>query len=176
MAEEMNLDQMIEIGVQTGKSSILSQLAQNLRRRREAAAASGADYEALAQGSTPCATGRLDQSVYSCMQRATVTCDRIYVKQYLSPRPIPLIGKAVQRMRGMLHEMVIYYVNRLAGKQAPFNSAVIQVLTGLIKAMEQDAARRDDELSALREHVRTLEVQLAELRTALGASAPRDQS
>ena len=47
--------------------------------------------------------------------------ESVYVRPFLTPPHLPLIGSLWQKVRAAAHDLVVFYVNRLAGVQAAFN-------------------------------------------------------
>ncbi len=166
MSDTDNVDGVVEIRAsEIDVEAILGQIRESLHRRREAAQAQGLDFDALAKGVYQEDAERLDAAVYSNLRRLNAVYNRITVKQYVSPRHMPLIGGLVQRARAALHDLVIYYVNTLGSKQILVNETTVRLFNALLAEMEQDAARTRQEMAALQEQLAVLRAQLAELRS-----------
>ena len=166
MSEPDNLEDIIEIrDNQIDVQAVMQQIRANLQKRREAAAAQGVDFDAFVAGLNQDQQGHFDAAVYYNLRRANALCDRITVSRYVSPRPTPLIGGLIQRARGALHDLVIYYVNMLGSKQTLFNEAIVYMQNSLIEGLDKDAEQTRVELAALRTEVQQLRTELAELKT-----------
>ena len=162
MTDTDDLDGIIEIrDEQIDAAEIMRTIRANIQKRREAAKAQGVDFDAFVQGLYSGDTGHFDPAVYYNLRRSATLYDRIAVKQYVSPRSVPLIGGLIQRVRGGLHDLVIYYVNMLASKQALFNESIVYVLNGLIESLEKDVTRQAEENAALRQEIDALRAQIA---------------
>ena len=157
MADTDDLDGIIEIrDEQIDAAEIMRTIRANIQKRRAAASAQGIDFDAFVQGLYSGDKGRFDPVVYFNLRRASTLYDRIAVKQYVSPRSVPLVGGLIQRVRGSLHDLVIYYVNMLASKQSMFNESMIYALNGLVESLDKDLARQQAEIDALRGELEAL--------------------
>ena len=156
-----DLSNVIEIrDPEIDAEAIMRQIRENIRRRRAEAEARGLDYEALALGlPDPGEATRLDRSLHLELRRLLAGSDKIRVGLSLTPSRIPLFAPIVQRARAALHQLVIYYVNMLAGQQARFNESATRVLVGLAKELE--AGPTPAEVEALRQEVVALKRLLA---------------
>ena len=56
----------------------------------------------------------------------------------LTETRLPLVGGLVQRVRAVLHELVLFYVNRLAAKQARVNYQASRAMTMLLRDLEAE--------------------------------------
>jgi hypothetical protein len=156
-----NLDGIIEIrDDQIDAAEIMRTIRANIQKRREAARAQGIDYDAFLQGLYTGDKGHFDAAVYYNLRRAAALFDRITVKQYVSPRSIPLVGGLAQRVRRSLHDLVIYYVNMLGSKQILFNESVVYALNSLVEGLERDNARQAEEIATLRQELEALRAQV----------------
>jgi hypothetical protein len=165
MIEPDNLEDIIEIrDDQIDVKEVMRQIRANLQKRREAAAAQGVDLDTFVARLYREDHGHFDATVYYNLRRANATADRITVSRYVSPRSTPVIGGLIQRMRGALHDLVIYYVNMLGSKQTLFNEAIVYMQNSLIEGLDKEADRTAAELATLREEVQQLRAELTELK------------
>jgi hypothetical protein len=158
-----DIEEIIEIrDPEIDAEAIMRRIRENIRQRRSEAEAQGLDYEAFAEGLyTSRDDARFDRSVYHDLRRMSVGYYKMGVGLSLTASRFPLIGSLMQRVRGALHQVVIYYTNMLAGQQARFNEYVVRVLTGMVKELEQDPGR--EEVEALRREVTELRERLERL-------------
>ena len=103
-------------------------------------------------------SGRFAPEVYINLRRANATADRIAVTQQVSEQHVPLIGGMLRRVRQALHQLVVYYVNMLAGKQILFNESIAAAVTGIAAGLEHDA-----EVDSLRAEIQRLQARLSAL-------------
>jgi hypothetical protein len=72
----------------------------------------------------------------------------------LTESRLPLVGGVAQRLRAALHELVLFYVNRLAARQIRFNEHTARALVVLVRDLEaevRELSARIAELEAERE-------------------------
>jgi hypothetical protein len=108
---------------------------------------------------------RFSEAVYDALDEASVIIDSIQVKPFLTPSHLPVIGGLWQKVRAEAHDLVVFYVNRLAGLQAVFNREIVTTLSGLIRDLEP-GGRADigDEVAALREEIAALRAEVQRLQ------------
>lgn len=118
---------------------------------------------------------RFSPSVYEALEEAGAMLDTVRVEPFLSPLRLPLIGDVWQKVRRPAHDLVIYYVNRLAGAQAAFNREIVTALRGLVADLDRGgAADPAEEIAALRREVAALRQQVAALQPQ-NAAPPSDE-
>lgn len=111
--------------------------------------------------------GFFSLAVYDQLEEAGAVTSSIYVKPFLTPPHVPVIGGLWQRMRSAAHELVVFYVNRLAGAQAAFNRQVVACLDALVEDLDSGGrANLQSEVVALREEVKSLRARLDALEAA----------
>ncbi|MBN1954763.1 MAG: hypothetical protein JW900_06895 [Anaerolineae bacterium] len=143
--------------------AIMRQIRAKIRQRRAEAESQGLDYDAFLHGlSAAQGATRFDESFYHTLQQLGSSHDKIGVGLALTPSAIPLVGPLLQRVRVALHQLVIFYVNMLAGQQRGFNGHVAQAVRLLVKQLEADplpgqVESLQRELDRLHERVEQLE-------------------
>ncbi len=132
------------------------------------------DYLATKQGKErvrpprQAAAGRIfDHDVYDELFQLNQTYDRTFVAPYLTPVKVPLVGKLWQRVRGLAHALVVFYVNRAAETQARINASAVRVLNGIVSGIDADQTP---------ERVERLEKRVAELERQLKALEAKQQT
>jgi len=108
-----------------------------------------------------------DPEVYDELYEATQTADKLYVGPYLTPVNIPIVGSIWQTLRGKLHEIAVFYVNRLSDAQSRFNAHIVHVLDGILRSMDNETPAR---IQRLESRVAELEQRLKELEQAPAVS------
>jgi hypothetical protein len=103
----------------------------------------------------------LAPGTYDELYQANQTFDKLYVAPYLTPVNIPVLGALWQKLRGALHGIAIFYVNRLAEAQMRFNSHAVRVLNEIVRGIDADTTL--DKVEQLERQVRELEARLAAL-------------
>ena len=114
--------------------------------------------------------GAFSETVYERLEEAGVLSRFIYVQPFLTPSHLPVIGKLLQKVRGAIHELVIFYVNQLAGVQGAFNREVVGCLAALVNDVDVGGqADVRDEIAALRDETQTLRAQVEALQSLVVA-------
>jgi hypothetical protein len=164
-----DLEEIIEIrNPEIDAEAIVRQIRENIHQRRSEAEAQGLDHYAFAQGLyTSPDTARFEHSLYYDLRWMSTSYYKIGVGLSLTESRIPLIAPLVQRVRSALHHLVIFYTNKLAGRQARFNEYVVRALTGLVRELEQGPT--PDEVESLRQQITELHAQLEQLQTREGS-------
>ena len=118
--------------------------------------------------------GLFSETVYERLEEASVVMESVYVRPFLTPPHLPLIGSLWQKVRAAAHDLVVFYVNRLAGVQAAFNREIVGFLTALVDDLDP-GGRIDlrNEIAMLRDEIRALRAQVEALE---GTGVARDAS
>jgi hypothetical protein len=138
------------------------------------------DYLAKKQGRTrarssgPASSSRiLTQETYDELYQAHQTFDKLYVAPYLTPVNIPVLGALWQKLRGGLHSIAVFYVNRLAEAQMRFNGHAVRVLDEIVRGIDADTI--PDKVEQVERKVRGLEARLAVLEERpIGSNEVKD--
>jgi len=142
---------------------LLAQIQRHLDARQGASSGSA----------TPAPHGdRFSAAVYDALEEASVVLDAVRVEPFLAPSQLPLIGGAWQKARRLAHDLVVYYVNRLAGAQGAFNREIVAALRGMVADLDRGGpADPGEEIAELRREVAALREQVALLRSQRVAGA-----
>lgn len=140
--EPIQIDLEGEIDVE----EVMRQIRAHIARRQ------GQTLDAM---SPPPRNSRLRNELYDELYQANATFDKTYVSPYLTSSHLPLVGELWQRVRRAAHNLVIFYVNRLAAAQVAFNHHVVRVLNELVRTLDEDdtaarLARLEQEVAELR--------------------------
>ncbi|MGC8780462.1 MAG: hypothetical protein ACP5UQ_06315 [Anaerolineae bacterium] len=113
---------------------------------------------------------RFSAAVYDALAEADAMLDTVRVDPFLSPPHLPLLGGAWQKVRKLAHDLVIYYVNRLAGAQGAFNREIVTALRGLVADLDRGGpANPDEKIAELQREIAALREQVAALRAQSAA-------
>lgn len=85
-------------------------------------------------------------------------CDQVGTEKELAPSwaaQLPVIGRWWGRIRGELHGLILFYVNRAAGRQAGINKDVVSAL--------RHVANQAEEIEQLKGQIEALEERLLAL-------------
>lgn len=138
--------------------ALIDQVHERLRLRRAQAEEQGLDYEAFVRGK-PAGHGYapFGYNLHYSLERMKASYNRIEVTLSLTDSRIPVIGSIVQRVREALHELVMYYTNRLAGRQSRFNKYVVKAMTELVEETGKENEGLHREILALERRLDDLE-------------------
>jgi FkbM family methyltransferase len=87
----------------------------------------------------------LPPEYYEQLYLAGLSQSRLGVELLVTTSAVPVIGPLIDRLRVKIHELVAFYVNRFAAKQAEVNSHVLQALSVLGQPATE--GQTDDRLS-----------------------------
>lgn len=140
---------------------IMARIRERIRNRRDQAEAQGLDYDRLTDDRrTYDGDGELSSDFYYDLRQVRENADSIWVSLSVVGRDIPIVGSLVTRVRRMVHSLVLYYVNMLAGRQVVFNRSVASVLSGLVSHTDTTEGRiqeLESEVDQLRQRIAALE-------------------
>jgi hypothetical protein len=90
---------------------------------------------------SPLASGvggrRFPPAFYDHLYQAGLTFDVSTVELHVTKVPIPIIGPLLERLRQKFHELVLFYVNKLAAEQAEVNEHLLNAISVLSQELEQ---------------------------------------
>jgi hypothetical protein len=97
--------------------------------------------EILAQrglgAAVPTGGKRLPPEFYEHLYQATLASDQLLIQLHVTPIRLPLIGPLLERLRRMVHQLVLFYVNQLAAQQTEVNGHMLQALSILSQELER---------------------------------------
>ncbi len=106
-------------------------------------------------------------AVYDRLAEAEAVMDAIAVQPVLTPQRLPVVGGLWRRVRAAAHQLVVFYVNRLAGAQAAFNREITGALAALVEDLDRHPPHAvEAEIVALRAEVQALRRDLEALKAA----------
>ncbi len=130
--------------------AIMREIRARIRARRAEAKARGLDFEAYADGLYPLPPDALfSRDLYEAVRYVGLGWDKVGVEMALTESRLPLVGGLVQRLRAALHELVLFYVNRLAARQIRVNEQTARALTILVRDLEAEIADLHARVTAL---------------------------
>lgn len=117
--------------------AIMQEIRARLRARRDLARAKNLDWEAYADGLYPVPPEAVfSRDLHEAVRHLSLEYDKVNIEMALTETRLPLVGGLAQRLRGALHELVLYYVNRLAARQIRFNYQTSRAITLLVRDLE----------------------------------------
>lgn len=84
---------------------------------------------------------RLSPEFYEHLYQAALIHDQIDVRMQVSEINVPVVGAILTNIRGKFHELVLFYVNKMAAKQMRFNIHILQALNLMAKELENEDQR-----------------------------------
>jgi hypothetical protein len=119
--------------------AVMKEIRARIRARRAQARARGLDWEAYAEGLYPLPPDAiLSRDLHEAVRHVGLGYDKIPVEMALTETRLPVAGGLVQRLRASLHELVLFYVNRLAARQVRFNEQTARALVTLVHDLEAE--------------------------------------
>jgi len=168
LADAIN-DNLIKIGApDVDVERVMTQIRDNIKRHRVEAEMRGIDFDKLARGKHPQLVGeRFSGEVYDALYDAQAGADKNIIAMLVSPRPMPIVGGVIRRVREALHALVLFYVNRSAQRQAGFNTLITKALTNIVSDLEKEAEAdtKDKRITALEQRIAELEKQVLAQKT-----------
>jgi hypothetical protein len=141
---------------------IMERIRERVQQRRDKAQAQGLVYDRLTDTASSInpAGRKLSSDFYYDLYQARQGADSIWVSLSVigNNRYPQFLNSFITRLRHALHQLVIYYVNMLAGRQINFNRASIGAIVELAEANELMAER----LEALEKEIEVLSERLAQ--------------
>lgn len=130
--------------------AIMQEIRARIRARRAQAKAQGLDFEAYADGLYPVDPDAvLSRDLHEAVRNAGLGYDKVNVEMTLTETRLPLVGGMAHRVRSALHELVLFYVNRLASRQTHFNEQTARALVAMVRDLEEEVRHLRARVSSL---------------------------
>lgn len=137
-------------------NEVMARIRARIQARRLAAQEKGLDFDRLpGYDETATRRGHLSGDFYYDLHQSRQSAEEIWVSLSLmgDERYPRWLSAPIRRIRHAAHQLVLYYVNMLAGRQVVFNRSAVGALAEMADTIEQMAARLDAlerEVQALR--------------------------
>jgi hypothetical protein len=95
----------------------------------------------------PVAGRHLPPDFYEHLYQLQMSADRLALQPEIAPSTVPLVGPLLDRLRRPWHQLVIFYVNRLAGQQMTLNRHLLRTVDLLAREVERLADGEEREKS-----------------------------
>ena len=139
-----DLGQIIEIrDPEIDDEEVVTRIRANIRARH----ASGRCAPALPDFHLPRAQSAGTSALRYHLREAREAHNRVWVDLSLAPSPatqVPVVGRIWGLVREQAHRLVLYYLDKLAGRQVGFNEHVVGALYQLAVVQEEIAALREE--------------------------------
>ena len=87
----------------------------------------------------PVAGRHLPADFYEHLYQLEMSVDRLALQMEIAPSTTPLVGPLLDALKRPLHQLVIFYVNRIAVQQMTINRHVLRCLDLLGREAERQA-------------------------------------
>jgi hypothetical protein len=87
----------------------------------------------------------LPDTYYEHLYHAGLLYGELEVQMHLTPTTTPVIGAVLHRLRRIIHEAVIFYVNKLAARQIEINKHLLRTVSLLGEEVEKMREAREEE-------------------------------
>ncbi len=151
-------------------AQIMEQIRERIRRRREELGYPSQAFPSFGAAEYPGEPvgEEYDADLYYHLRRANEQYHRLEVDLLLSPSPfssrlsaIPILGRWWERIRREAHQLVLFYLNRLAQQQVKVNRHLVSTLNRMAVQIQEQQRR-----------IRSLEEELRRLREGGGCASP----
>ena len=139
-------------------AEIVEWIRSRIDQRREALGEPRDDFPTFGAAAYPGEPeGEFDVDLYYHLRQANEAYPQVGVGSDLVPSPVsrlPLVGRLWARVRTEAHNLVLFYLNKLAGQQAAVNRHLVSALNRLViqvEAQEAELGRLRDEVERLRD-------------------------
>lgn len=85
----------------------------------------------------PVSGERLSPEFYEQLYQVGLLQGELGVKIFVSRSNVPIIGQIIDKMRGKLHELVLYYVNQAVAQQSEINDHFLQAIMLMSQELEE---------------------------------------
>lgn len=82
---------------------------------------------------------RFSPEFYEHLYYAQMALDDYRVPVHVSKSSVPIIGSLIEKMRGKLHELVLYYVNQSAARQVTASNHLLRAMSLMAKELDEDS-------------------------------------
>jgi len=136
---------------------IMEEIRQRIRRRREELGYPLPIFPTFGSAAYPGEPEGEDYDIelYFHLRRANQTYHQVSVEAFIVPSPrssIPILGPLWDRIRREAHNLVLFYVNKLAQRQVAVNRHLVSTLNRMAVQIQEQQRR----IKALEEEVRKL--------------------
>jgi len=92
----------------------------------------------------PVSGERLPPEFYEQLYQASLLQGELGVKLFVSRSEVPLFGPLIDKLRGKLHELVLYYVNQSVAQQAQINDHLLRAITLLSQELDEGIGKNGE--------------------------------
>ena len=153
--------EMIQVDLpEIDREALLARIQENLRLHKLVGPPSFPVFEVMSSTGGGASHTSASSSLEFDLHQAFDAYGEAWVSVDVPEGDLPLLG----RLKRVLHELIVYYVNQLAERQMRFNAALLRIIDGRRSECHSDQAALRREIAQLRERVERLERQQEEPR------------
>jgi cell division protein FtsB len=147
-------------------TEIMREIRERIANRGEEGLLEDVDFPSFLRGDDSEVTSSefFEQEMRFNLEQANLAYDKVWVGLHLVSRPVPLVGRIWLDVRRQFHQLVVFYVNMLAGKQVAVNEYLVRTLNHLVRGFTSLAEEK--EIRKLQDRVAELEGRVRELEAA----------
>lgn len=82
---------------------------------------------------------RFSPEFYEHLYQANLAHNQVGVDLQVTPVSLPVIGPLLEKLRGKVHELVLFYVNQVTSQQREVNAHLLQALSMLAQELDEGA-------------------------------------
>ncbi len=97
----------------------------------------------IGKSTLPVSGERFSPEFYEQLYQASLLQGELGVKLLVTRSEVPLFGPFIDKMRGMVHELVLFYVNQAVAQQAEINDYLLRAITLLSQELEEGVPEDD---------------------------------
>jgi hypothetical protein len=139
LPQECHVTEQPALEPEVNVEAIMQQIRQQIIAKRAAVGPAAGGPSGASSGGDIVVTGkRLPPEFYEHLYQARLALDETQVPVFVSKSGVPIIGGLTNGLRAKLHELVTYYVNQSAARQASANEHLLRALSLLAQELEEE--------------------------------------
>lgn len=87
---------------------------------------------------------RFSPEFYEHLYQANLAHNQVGVDLQVTPVSVPVVGPLIARLRSMVHQLVLFYVNQVTAQQREVNAHLLQALSLLGEELDTPAVQEDN--------------------------------
>ncbi len=101
----------------------------------------------IGKADLPIAGSRFSPAFYEQLYQASLMQSETGVTVNITKSTLPLFGPLIDKLRGMFHQLVLYYVEQVVARQDSVNEHLLQAISLLSQELEAEVDLEQDDLS-----------------------------
>lgn len=100
----------------------------------------------VGKGDLPVAGRRFSPAFYEQLYQAGLMQSELGVTMHVTRSHFPLFGSLIDKLRGKIHQLVLFYVEKAVAQQRAVNEHLLQAITLLSQELEAELGQEPEEL------------------------------